>query len=67
MAGAPTEGGWNRTRAIERGVPESAAIAVERALYTRDEASNVAAGVFRALGLQEVPLPRDFATLGPSA
>jgi uncharacterized SAM-binding protein YcdF (DUF218 family) len=92
VAGAPTEGSWNRARAIERGVPGSAAIAVERALYTRDEASNVAAELkqlgetgaqtiilctsathmpraarhFRALGLEVVPLPCDFATLGPS-
>ena len=43
VPGAPTEGAWNRTRAIERGVPEPAAIAAERALYTSDEASNVAA------------------------
>jgi uncharacterized SAM-binding protein YcdF (DUF218 family) len=43
VPGAPTEGAWNRSRAIERGVPASAAIAAERALYTSDEASNVAA------------------------
>jgi uncharacterized SAM-binding protein YcdF (DUF218 family) len=43
VPGAPAEGAWNRSRAIERGVPASAAIAAERAQYTSDEASNVAA------------------------
>jgi uncharacterized SAM-binding protein YcdF (DUF218 family) len=87
VEGVPTEGEWNRRRAVERGVPDSAALAAGRALYTSDEAQLVterlrerdagrmivrttainlprAAGHYRGLGLEVIPLPSDFATRG---
>ena len=42
IPGTPTEGEWNRSRAVERGVPAAAAIAAGRALYTSDESQLVA-------------------------
>ncbi len=42
VPGTPTEGEWNRARAIERGVAESATLAAPRALYTSDESQLVA-------------------------
>ena len=38
VPGTPTEGEWNRQRAVERGVISTAAVAAGRALYTSDEA-----------------------------
>ena len=87
VPGAPTDGEWNRNRAIERGVPEKAAIAAGQALYTSDESQLLAtllrergiktvivctsamhlqraAGHYRGLGFEVVPLPSDFATRG---
>ena len=43
VPGTPPEGEWNRQRAIERGVPETAALAGGAALYTSDESQLVAA------------------------
>ena len=42
VPGTPPEGEWNRQRAIERGIPESAALAGGAALYTSDESQLVA-------------------------
>jgi uncharacterized SAM-binding protein YcdF (DUF218 family) len=42
VPGTPMEGEWNRSRAVERGVPEAAALAAGRALYTSDESQLVA-------------------------
>jgi uncharacterized SAM-binding protein YcdF (DUF218 family) len=42
VEGTPTEGEWNRGRAVERGVPEGAALAAGRARYTSDESQLVA-------------------------
>jgi uncharacterized SAM-binding protein YcdF (DUF218 family) len=42
VPGTPTEGEWNRARAIERGVTERATLAAPRALYTSDESQLVA-------------------------
>jgi uncharacterized SAM-binding protein YcdF (DUF218 family) len=42
VPGTPTEGEWNRERAIQRGVPSDAALATDRALYTSDESQLVA-------------------------
>jgi uncharacterized SAM-binding protein YcdF (DUF218 family) len=42
VPGGPTKGEWNRSRAVERGVPEAAALAAGRALYTSDESQLVA-------------------------
>lgn len=39
--GVPAEGEWNRMRAVERGVPESAAIAGTPALFTSDESTAI--------------------------
>jgi len=87
VEGTPTEGEWNRKRALERGVPTSAALAAGRALYTVDEAELIAeklhergavrvivcttaihlpraAGHYRRLGFEVIPLPSDFATRG---
>jgi uncharacterized SAM-binding protein YcdF (DUF218 family) len=41
VPGTPTEGEWNRQRAVERGVPEAAALAAQRARFTSDEALSV--------------------------
>jgi uncharacterized SAM-binding protein YcdF (DUF218 family) len=41
VEGTPTEGEWNRQRAMERGVQEGAALAAPRARYTSDEALSV--------------------------
>ena len=50
---APTEGEWNRIRAVERGVPEKAAIAAGQALYTSDE-SQLVATLLRERGIKTV-------------
>lgn len=42
VEGTPTEGEWNRARAVERGVPEGAALAAGRAMYTSDESQLMA-------------------------
>jgi uncharacterized SAM-binding protein YcdF (DUF218 family) len=42
VPGAPTEGEWNRARAVERGVPGNAAFATARALHTADESQLIA-------------------------
>jgi uncharacterized SAM-binding protein YcdF (DUF218 family) len=42
VEGTPSEGEWNRGRAVERGVPEGAALAADRAQYTSDESQLVA-------------------------
>ena len=42
LPGTPSEGEWNRSRAVERGVPEKAALAAGQALYTSDESQLVA-------------------------
>ena len=41
VEGAPTEGEWNRDRAIKRGVTPTAAVAAKEALFTSDEAESV--------------------------
>jgi uncharacterized SAM-binding protein YcdF (DUF218 family) len=43
VPGTPTEGEWNRQRAIARGIPVERAIAGPKALYTADEAEGIAA------------------------
>ena len=53
VPGTPTEGEWNRQRAMERGVPESAALAAGRALYTQDE-SQLVAERLRERGAQSI-------------
>jgi uncharacterized SAM-binding protein YcdF (DUF218 family) len=53
VPGTPTEGEWNRQRAVERGVPASAALAAERALYTQDE-SQLVAERLRARGAKSI-------------
>lgn len=85
--GAPSEGDWNRARAIDRGVPADRALSAPAALYTSDEGTAIAGilrernatriilcstathlpravGHYRALGLEVLPLPSDFATRG---
>jgi uncharacterized SAM-binding protein YcdF (DUF218 family) len=42
VVGTPTEGEWNRRLAVERGVPEGAALAAGRAQFTSDESRLVA-------------------------
>jgi uncharacterized SAM-binding protein YcdF (DUF218 family) len=42
VPGTPTEGEWNRARAIARGVPAERAIAGPVALYTSDESEGIA-------------------------
>ena len=53
VPGTPTEGEWNRARAIEREVPESAAFAAGRAQYTSDE-SQLVAEQLRARGAKTI-------------
>jgi uncharacterized SAM-binding protein YcdF (DUF218 family) len=53
IPGIPTEGEWNRSRAVERGVPEAAAFAAGRALYTSDE-SQLVATLLRERGAKTV-------------
>jgi uncharacterized SAM-binding protein YcdF (DUF218 family) len=53
IEGTPTEGEWNRRRAIERGVPAKAALAAGQALYTSDEAQR-AAERLRELGAKRL-------------
>ena len=40
--GAPDEGDWNRQRAVERGVPDGAALSTGRARFTSDESLLIA-------------------------
>jgi len=53
VPGTPTEGEWNRSHAVERGVPEKAAIAAAQALYTSDE-SQLVATLLRERGAKTV-------------
>lgn len=52
---APTEGAWNRTRAMDRGVPAEAALAGPRAMYTTDESDGLVA-VLRERGAARIIL-----------
>ena len=55
VPGTPTEGEWNRARAIARGVPADRAIAGPVALYTSDESEGIAR-VLRERGLKRIIL-----------
>ena len=55
IPGAPSEGEWNRGRAIERGVPADRALCAPAALYTSDEGEAVA-GILRERGAKRVIL-----------
>jgi uncharacterized SAM-binding protein YcdF (DUF218 family) len=43
VPGTPTEGEWNRQRAIARGIPAERAIAGPKSLYTADESEGITA------------------------
>lgn len=47
VTGAPAEGDWNRMRAMERGVPDAAAIAATVARHTSDESVHAGAELGR--------------------
>ena len=55
VPGTPTEGEWNRARAIARGVPADRAIAGPVALYTSDESEGIAR-VLRERGVKRIIL-----------
>jgi uncharacterized SAM-binding protein YcdF (DUF218 family) len=55
VPGAPTEGDWNRQRAIDRGLPADAVLAASPALYTSDESQNVRERL-RAIGAKRIIL-----------
>ena len=55
VPGTPTEGEWNRTRAIARGAPADRAIAGPVALYTSDESEGIAR-VLRERGVKRIIL-----------
>ena len=53
VAGTPTEGQWNRDRAIARGVPADRALCGPAALYTSDESAGIAE-LLRARGVRRL-------------
>ena len=55
VPGTPTEGEWNRARAIARGAPADRAIAGPVALYTSDESEGIAR-VLRERGVKRIIL-----------
>ena len=55
VPGTPTEGDWNRARAIARGAPADRAIAGPVALYTSDESEGIAR-VLRERGVKRIIL-----------
>ena len=55
VPGTPTEGEWNRARAIARGAPADRAIAGPVALYTSDESEGIAR-VLREHGVKRIIL-----------
>ena len=55
VPGTPTEGEWNRARAIARGAPTDRAIAGPVALYTSDESEGIAR-VLRERGVKRIIL-----------
>jgi hypothetical protein len=55
VPGTPTEGEWNRARAIARGAPADRAIAGPVALYTSDESEGIAR-VLRERGVKRITL-----------
>ena len=55
VPGTPTEGEWNRARAIARGAPADRAIAGPVALYTSDESEGIAR-VLRERGVKQIIL-----------
>jgi uncharacterized SAM-binding protein YcdF (DUF218 family) len=55
VPGTPTEGEWNRARAIARGAPADRAIAGPVALYTSDESEGIAR-VLRECGVKRIIL-----------
>jgi uncharacterized SAM-binding protein YcdF (DUF218 family) len=55
VPGTPTEGEWNRARAIARGAPAERAIAGPVALYTSDESEGIAR-VLRERGVKRIIL-----------
>ena len=55
VPGTPTEGEWNRARAIARGAPADRAIAGPLALYTSDESEGIAR-VLRERGVKRIIL-----------
>jgi uncharacterized SAM-binding protein YcdF (DUF218 family) len=55
VPGTPSEGQWNRERAIARGVPADRAIAGPRASYTSDESEGIAEAL-RAHGARRIIL-----------
>ncbi|MFM1882524.1 MAG: hypothetical protein RJA05_933 [Planctomycetota bacterium] len=66
VPGTPTEGRWNRARAIERGVAERLRERGARTIIVCSSAMHLprAAEHYRGLGFTVIPLPSDFATRG---